>query len=396
VFDKQGISFVSVTQQFNTTTSLGRLTLNILLSFAQVEREIISERTRDKQVAARKRGKWTGGHLILGYDLDAGGGKLVVNPEEADRVREMFRQYLDGASVLDIVRRCDRQGWRNKQWTTQDGKLYGGSTLRRGHIYNLLSNIVYSGRFRVGDEIVNGEHEAIIDLDTFARAEARLNLTAVTPGAPRTKTEALLRGLLYCSCCGSGMYATYSASKERRYRYYVCHGSQQRLDGSCTARSVSAPSVEDAVVESVRRVGIHPDVLAETARVARQRLAEALAGMREELGARNARAKNLKSQLARARNADASRMAEINGQIVAAESRALELRMEIQRHEKQRIDEKDLRHAMASFDEVWKKMTLDEQRAFLGQLAEKVGYDSRSGKVTVSFKSASIKALCKK
>jgi TolA-binding protein len=137
-------------------------------------------------------------------------------------------------------------------------------------------------------------------------------------------------------------------------------------------------------------------VLAETARVARQRLAEALVGLREELGATNARAKNLKSQLARARNADASRLAEIDSQIAAAESRALELRTEIQRHEKQRIDEKDLHQTMASFDEVWKQMTLGEQRALLGQLAEKVGFDSRSGKVTVSFKSASIKALCKK
>jgi hypothetical protein len=118
--------------------------------------------------------------------------------------------------------------------------------------------------------------------------------------------------------------------------------------------------------------------------------------MREELGARNARAKNLKSQLARARNADAARREEINGQVVAAESRALELRTEIQRHEKQRIDEKDLHQTMASFDEVWKQMTLGEQRALLGQLAEKVGFDSRSGKVTVSFRSASIKALCKK
>src|SRR6185369_12414913 len=131
--------------------------------------------------------------------------------------REIFRRYLEGASVLDIVRRCDRQGWRNKQWTTQDGKLYGGSPLRRGHIYNLLSNIVYSGRFRVGDDIVAGEHEAIIDQETFEKTQARLKLTAVTPGAPRTKTDALLRGLLYCSSCGSGMYATYSASKERRY-----------------------------------------------------------------------------------------------------------------------------------------------------------------------------------
>src|SRR5215471_17752742 len=272
LFEKHGVCFVSVTQQFNTNSSLGRLTLNILLSFAQFEREIISERTRDKQVAARKKGKWTGGHLILGYDLDPSGGRLVVNLEEAERVREMFRVYLEGMSVLDIVRRVDRHGWRNKQWTTQDGKQYGGSPLRRGHIYKMLANVVYSGRLRVGDEVVSGEHEAIIDQQTFDLVQARLQQTAVTPGGPRVKTEALLRGFLYCAACGSGMYPTYSASKERRYRYYLCYQAQQKLDGSCTARSVSASAVEDAVVESIRRVGIHPEVLAETARVARQRL----------------------------------------------------------------------------------------------------------------------------
>jgi site-specific DNA recombinase len=396
LFEKHGVCFVSVTQQFNTNTPLGRLTLNILLSFAQFEREIISERTRDKQVAARKKGKWTGGHILLGYDLDSRAGRLTVNAEEADQIREMFRLYLEGTSVLEIVQRFDRLGWRNKQWTTQDGKLYGGSPLRRCHIYKLLGNILYTGRVKVGDEIFVGEHEAIVDQQTFDLAQARLKQTAVTPGTPRTKTDALLRGLLYCSCCGSGMYATYSASKERRYRYYLCYRSQQKLEGYCTARSVSAPSVEDAVVESIRRVGVHPDVLAETARVARQRLAEALAGLREELGATNARAKNLKSQLARARNAGAERVAEINAHIADAEARAAVLRKEIMLGEKQRIDEKDLRRAMDSFDEVWKAMNLDEQRVLLGQLIEKVGYDSRTGKVTVSFKSASIKALCKK
>jgi TolA-binding protein len=128
------------------------------------------------------------------------------------------------------------------------------------------------------------------------------------------------------------------------------------------------------VVESIRRVGIHPDVLAETARVARQRIAEALTRMREELSTTNAQVKNLKSQLARARNAEASRMTEINAQIADAEPRTMELRSEIQRHEKQRIDEKDLRRTMESFDDVWKAMNLDEQRNLLGQLVEKVGY----------------------
>jgi site-specific DNA recombinase len=296
---------------------------------------------------------------------------------------------------LDIVRRFDRLGWRNKQWTTHDSKQYGGSPLRRGHIYKMLANVAYSGRLRVGAEIVAGEHKAIIDQQTFDLVQARLKQTAVTPGAPRGKTDALLRGFLYCASCGAGMYSTYSASKERRYRYYLCYQAQQKLEGSCGARSVSAPAVEDAVVESISRVGVHPDVLAETARVARQRLAEALAGKRAELSAANARAKNLKSQLARARNAESARTAEIQGQIATAEAQAVGLRSEMQGLERRRIDEKEMRSAMESFEEVWKIMNLDEQRALLGQLVEKVGYDSLSGKVTVSFKSANIKALCK-
>jgi len=136
VLDKHGASFVAVTQQFNTTTSLGRLTLNILLSFAQFEREIISERTRDKQIAARKKGQWTGGRLVLGYDLDPRGGRLVVNPEEAERVRAIFHWYLEGEPVSRIVERCASLGWRNKEWTTREGKAAGGCALRKCHIYH--------------------------------------------------------------------------------------------------------------------------------------------------------------------------------------------------------------------------------------------------------------------
>jgi len=397
LFEKRGVCFVSVTQQFNTKASLGRLTLNILLSFAQFEREIISERTRDKQVAARKKGKWTGGHILLGYDLDSRAGKLAVNADEAERIREMFRLYLEGTPVIEIVQRFDKLGWRNKQWTTQEGKLYGGSPLRRCHIYKLLGNVLYTGQVKVGDEVFPGEHEAIIDQPTFELAQVKLKDNTWKSGNPhRIKMDALLRGMIYCSCCGSGMYSTYSANKERRYRCYVCYRSQQKIEGYCTSRSVSAPLVEDAVVESIRRVGVQPDVLAETAVAARQRLAEIVTGLRGELNTTNGRVKNLKSQVARLRNPEAQRLAEIREQLAAGEARAEELRKEILRREKQRIDEKELRRAMDSFEEVWKTMSLEEQRNLLRQLVEKVGYDGRTGKVTVSFKSAGVKELVQK
>jgi site-specific DNA recombinase len=276
-------------------------------------RQLMADIEAGKQVAARKKRKWTGGHKILGYDLDSQAWRLTVNPDEAERVREIFRIYLEGTPVLEMTKRLDRLGWRNKQWTTREGKLYGGSPLRRCHIYNLLGNILYTGQVKVGDEIFPGEHDGIIDQQTFDLAQARLKENAWTPGNEhRIKMDALLRGITYCSRCGSGMYSTYSANKERRYRYYVCYKSQQKLEGYCTSRSVSAPSVEDAVVESIRRVSVHPDVLAETAILARQRIAEIAVGLREELNATNGRVKNLKSQIARLRNPEPKRLAEIH------------------------------------------------------------------------------------
>ena len=124
--EKHKVSFVSVTQQFNTTSSMGRLTLNILLSFAQFEREIISERTRDKVHAARRKGKWTGGRPVLGYDVDPKGGKLIVNADEAARVRAIFELYLERQSLAATVKELDARGWRNKFWVTKDGKQAGG------------------------------------------------------------------------------------------------------------------------------------------------------------------------------------------------------------------------------------------------------------------------------
>lgn len=130
-FEKYNVSFVSVTQQFNTTNSLGRLTLNILLSFSQFEREIISERTRDKVSAARRKGKWIGGRPVLGYDIDPRGGRLLVNYDEAIQVQTIFRLYLDYNALIPVVREIDRRGWRTKQWVTAVGAAHGGKRFNK-------------------------------------------------------------------------------------------------------------------------------------------------------------------------------------------------------------------------------------------------------------------------
>ena len=160
--------------------------------------------------------------------------------------------------------------------------------------------------------------------------------------------------------------------------------------------AVSAPGVEEAVVESIRRVGIHPRVLEETARVARQRLAEGIIGLREELKSAQHTVKNLKSQLTRIREPDQERDTSLKEQIAAGEARGAELKGELLIRERERLDEKHLRRTMASFDSLWKAMTIEEQSRLVRQMVERVGYDGRTGKVTVSFKSAGIKDLCQK
>jgi site-specific DNA recombinase len=152
-FDKARVSFVSVTQQFNTATSMGRLVLNVLLSFAQFEREIISERTRDKMAATRRKGKWSGGLPVLGYDVDPQGYRLVLNEGEAVQVRTIFQLYLEHESLLPVVQELAKRGWANKRWTPRSGRERGGRPFTKTSLHRLLTNPVYAGRVRYKDEL---------------------------------------------------------------------------------------------------------------------------------------------------------------------------------------------------------------------------------------------------
>jgi site-specific DNA recombinase len=138
--ERHQVAFASVSQQLNSATSMGRLMLNVLLSFAQFEREIIGERTRDKIAAARRKGKWSGGMPLLGYDVDPKGFKLVVNEAEAERVRAIFALYLQHQALLPVIQELERRGWRSKRWTTRKGKTRGGLPFTRTSLYQLLSH----------------------------------------------------------------------------------------------------------------------------------------------------------------------------------------------------------------------------------------------------------------
>jgi site-specific DNA recombinase len=258
-FDKHGVSFVSVTQQFNTTHSMGRLTLNILLSFAQFEREIISERTRDKIAAARRRGKWAGGRPILGYDLvpGPGGSKLFINEPEAERVRQVYDLYLELGSLMPVVAECRKRKWTTKQWTTKAGKPQGGRSLDKSAVFAMLTNVGYIGKVRHHEEVYEGEHDAIVDPEVFDRVRAQLSLNGRTGGSRiRNRYGALLKGLVRCKACDCAMIHHFASTRKgqttKRYHYYVCHKAQKEGWSSCPSPSLPAGDLERFVIEQIR------------------------------------------------------------------------------------------------------------------------------------------------
>ncbi len=217
--DAKGASFVSVTQQFNTTTSMGRLTLNILLSFAQFEREVTGERIRDKIAASKKKGMWMGGLVPLGYDLED--RKLVPNPKEAALVSKIFSLYLELGCVRKLAERLDREKIRSKVWITRTGARLGEAIFARGALYNLLRNRLYIGEIRHRDQWYAGEHKGIMPRSLWDRAQAQLsNNLRKRRNRVQERASSLLTGLVENEH-GNRFTPSFTVRRGRRYRYYV-------------------------------------------------------------------------------------------------------------------------------------------------------------------------------
>ena len=343
VLDRHGASFVSITQQFNTTTSMGRLTLNVLLSFAQFEREIIAERTRDKMSAARRKGKWVGGTPVLGYDVDPRGGRLIVNEAEAEAVRTIFKVYLEHGSLLETAREVNRRGIGTKRWTTKAGRVRTGRPMTRADLHRLLHNLTYIGRVRHRGSVYPGEHEAIIDMDTWDRVEALLGRNGGAGGcAVRNKHGALLAGLLWCVSCGARMTPTYTRKRDRRYRYYLCRHAQAQGWDSCPTKSLPAGEIERFVVERLRALGSDAKFRARV-----------LAKVRADLATRS----------------DA--------------------------FGREDLKEGEVIRALQAIDAQWEKLAPREQARIVQLLIDRVAYDGEKETVTITFRSAGLRTLAR-
>jgi site-specific DNA recombinase len=383
-FEEHKIAFCAVTQQINTASSAGRLLVNVLMSFAQFEREIGSERTREKIQAARKKGRFTGGHPPLGYDLDRTSHQLVVNSDEANQVRELYRLYLERQSLIAVVQEVNGRGWTKKSWQNAKGIYRNGRPFDKVHVQRILTNPLYVGRVTLHGDVYTGLQEAIVDEETYKQAQDLLvhNRNGQKPGPEtRNKHGALLRGLIKCSICGSAMGHTYTKKGNRLYRFYTCTTRVKQGKGACSTPSFTAADIEAFVVEQIRRVGKDPELAQEVFAEAVQQREDALARLRSERDRlikqkiqRDEEARRLTTMLAQPSREDLRpggdsdtllrRITECESQAGTITARLVELEREIGSHQGASLNLDHLKATLAEFDGIW-DVLLPHERALL-------------------------------
>jgi DNA invertase Pin-like site-specific DNA recombinase/ribosomal protein L34E len=394
-FDRRKVGFASVSQSFDTSTSMGRLILNLLLSFGQFERELIGERTRDKVAAARKRGKWTGGTVIYGYRLDLEKHGLVIVPEEAEVVRLAFDLYAQSRSTLAVSERLNVLGHIRQRQGKESGQAIGGRPWDKVSVHRLLRNPLYAGLMRQGDDLHEAEHEGIIPREVFERVQRMLNdRSAGRPPRRSRKSEYLLAGILRCGSCGGAMTSSLSrGGNGRMYRYYRCSRSAKTGE-RCPGGHLSAAAIEAAVVREVRQVAARGEV--------QRRVLEELEGGHAGRGELDAQRERLSARLGKLKG-DARRLidAMAEGEPGSTLFRARLSEIEVQMNGVQRgLDEVEgnLRalegarqragwvvDVLSAFDGVWDALQPPERREFLCLAVRGVQVDIGTRTVRVAF-----------
>jgi site-specific DNA recombinase len=404
IFEKHHVAFVSITQQFNSATSMGRLVLNVLLSFAQFEREIISERTRDKIAATRRKGKWSGGLPLLGYDVDRTVPRLVVIPKEAARVRAIFDLYLEHQGLLPVVRELERRGWRTKAWVTRKGRKLGGRPFSKTSLHQFLTNPTCAGKLRHKTEVYQGEHPAIVDPLQWQKVQELLHGNHHGgPGMPHNGSGAILKGLLRCRPCGCAMTPTHATKGGKRYRYYVCSRAL-RQGRECPSRSVPAGPLERIVVEQISKLGQDPKrltaIFAEASKQRRTRLVELEEegrGVEQELGRAQAVLQNLLQETGpgNTKQPPASELEVLRENIGHLERRFAETKkatLALQRT----LEMEQAARALSALEQEFGSLPTIEQARLIRLMVQRVEYDGGKNKITITVKPAGLVTVVEK
>lgn len=391
-FERRGVAFVSVTERFDSSTPIGRMTLNLLATFAQFERETIALRTKDKVSASRRRGMFTGGRPVLGYDIV--NKKLVVNQQEAEQVRAIFQMYLDLGGVIAVAEELRLRGITNKRWTNKGGKLQGGAPFDKNVLGGFLRNPLYVGDVRAGDDNVPGEHEAIVEREVWDRVQQQLSRQAPVVGARATKrSAALLSGILRCRC-GSAMTPTTAKGRGRTYSYYACARAVKQGKAACPGSRVSAGTLEQFVVEQVRKVGRNPAVLEaaiaadrEERDVERAKLGPEITEMRAARGRHMGERGRLVMAIGQgtAPVSVMARIEELDGFVAEAEKRVAAAERDLAALDAP-SDTEALREALVEFDALWGELDADEKSTMLSLVLEEVVVDGVTGEAELKLR----------
>lgn len=389
LLEKHQVAFVSVTQHFNSATPMGRLTLNILICFAQFERENMIERVRDKVAATKRLGRWCGGRPSLGYDVAPGGRKLVVNETEAETVRQLFALYLEHRSTARVLRVLLDRGWTAKAWTTEKGRKAGGRPFTKSVVAHTLGNILYTGRILYKGEIYAAEHPAIIDIPTWERVQRLMAVQRASGGAEiRTRHFPLLKGLLRCKSCGCGMTYTYSKRGARLYGYYACQNARVKGAENCPMPSLPAAEVERLVVEEITEICRDPLLADRVISEATAQHAAMVGELRDRCREAEAIAAKAVAACARAPK-DAAQRALCR----QAESQVAILRERLDEAERLAPNRSAARDVLRAFEPVWAELAPKERQELLRQLIVQVTIDGERGSAAFTFKSEGIAAL---
>lgn len=264
ILDEYNVSFVAVTQSFNTANSMGRLMLNVLLSFAQYERELTGERIRDKIDASCRKGMWMGGSIPIGYDLKD--RRLIINDEEAKIIRILFKTFIETESITETYREMNNLGFKTKTWISRSNTIHKGRRFNKSSVRSILTNELYLGKINHKGNIYDGLHSAIVDDETWYKVHKLLKKRAVLVSMSKTRISQapLLKGIMNCGVCGNKMTPTYTSKNGRKYRYYVCQAKMKGNNEDCKVGRIPAKEAEELVIDQVLNILQKPEIISQT------------------------------------------------------------------------------------------------------------------------------------
>lgn len=399
-FDRNGVAFVSVTQPIDTGSSVGRLMRSILMDFAQFERELISERTRDKRAAMAKKGMWPGGQPPLGYDSDPETKKLKVNAAEAKQVRQLYETYLEAKSLSKAAILLNKQGLRMKRFLTREEKWRGGRRFNKSNLDYVLRNPVYIGKIRHKDDEYPGEHKGIVEPMIYERALRQLARNGEKNKSPnQDKHNFLLRGLVRCGSCGNLMTPNFAYSKGRKYFYYKCVSVNQLDKTACPTKSAPARELERLTIERLAFLGKDDKVVAEIVERARKMTGSELPAKRQQrvqliaqIGRLEAEVGNVtailaaQGQAAPQYRALMDKLGQVQGQREELEKQVQRLDCEIVELETRQIDAEVLRRNLEQFSVVFEDLTPEQRKRLVSLLVAEIVYDPAASKMKLTLR----------